>query len=238
MRQMRQIDAEMEERILTFVESLSTGNTQALNDMEKEALEHAIPIIRTQTQSLLRFLLELHRPMRILEVGTATGFSASLILQYAPEGASLTTIERDAERLAGARENFAAMDQGMAEGKGWCPARDSRRITILEGDAGEILKELTGTYDFIFMDAAKGQYIHFLPEVLRLMHPGSLLVSDNVFKDGEILESRYAVKRRDRTIHKRMREYLLAITHDPQLQTVVLQEGDGAALSVKRDENR
>lgn len=104
------------------------------------------------------------------------------------------------------------------------------------GEAGEILDELSGTYDFIFMDAAKGQYIHFLPKVLRLMHPGSLLVSDNVFKDGEILESRYAVKRRDRTIHKRMREYLTALTRSSELQTVLLQEGDGAALSVRRYE--
>ncbi len=233
---MRQIDTEMEERILTFMDSLSGGNTEALREMEKEALGAAVPIIRTQTQSLLRFLMEMQRPMRMLEVGTATGFSACLLLQYAPEGAELTTIERDPGRAAKARENFAAMDRRMREGKGWCPERESGRITLLEGEAGEILDELSGTYDFIFMDAAKGQYIHFLPKVLRLMHPGSLLVSDNVFKDGEILESRYAVKRRDRTIHKRMREYLTALTHSSELQTVLLQEGDGAALSVRRYE--
>lgn len=230
---MRQIDAEMEERILTFMESFSPGNTEALKEMEKEALDAAVPIIRTQTQSLLRFLLELQRPMRILEVGTATGFSACLLLQYAPAGAELTTIERDSERIAKARENFAAMDRDTARGKGWCPPRSSDRIVLLEGEADDILERLEGTYDLIFMDAAKGQYINFLPKVLDRMHEGSLLVSDNVFKDGEILESRYAVKRRDRTIHRRMREYLFALTHSAQLQTVLLQEGDGAALSVR-----
>lgn len=227
---MRQIDTETEERILTFMESLSAQNTEFLNEMEKEALGAAIPIIRTQTQSLLRFLLEMKKPMRILEVGTATGFSACLMLQYAPEGAELTTIERDPERIAKARQNFARIQQE----NGWNPARRSDSIHLLEGDAAEILKELDGGYDFIFMDAAKGQYIHFLPEVLRLLEKGGLLVSDNVFKDGEVLESRYAVKRRDRTIHKRMREYLVALSENPQLTTMLLQEGDGAALCIKK----
>ncbi len=227
---MRQIDTETEERILTFMESLSAQNTEFLNEMEKEALRAAIPIIRTQTQSLLRFLLEMKKPMRILEVGTATGFSACVMLQYAPKGAELTTIERDPERIAKAKENFARIQSE----NGWNPPRSSEKIHLLEGDAAEILKDLDGSYDFIFMDAAKGQYIHFLPEVLRLMKKGSLLVSDNVFKDGEVLESRYAVRRRDRTIHKRMREYLLALSENPELTTMLLQEGDGAALSIKK----
>ncbi len=106
-------------------------------------------------------------------------------------------------------------------------------ITLLEGDAADILKELTGPYDFIFMDAAKGQYIHFMPEVLRLLAPGGLLVSDNVLQDGDILESRFAVERRNRTIHSRMREYLYELTHHEALETVVLPVGDGVTVSVK-----
>lgn len=226
---MREIDTETEERILTFMESLTKGNSPFLDAMEKEALGEEVPIIRTQTQSLLRFLLELKKPTRILEVGTATGFSACLMLNYAPGQAHLTTIERDPERAAKARQHFSMLDKEPSP----MPGRRSDQITLLEGDAAELLKTLEGTYDFIFMDAAKGQYIHFLPEVLRLLAPGGILVSDNVFKDGEILESRFAVKRRDRTIHKRMREYLQALSDNEELQTLLLEEGDGAALSIR-----
>lgn len=225
---MRPIDAEMEERILTFAESMFAGNTEYLNKIEKEALDDGIPIIRTQTQSLLRFLLELKRPVSILEVGAATGFSACLLRTYAPKDAILTTIERDPERARKAKENFAALEEIRGTGQA------GGGIALLEGDAADILPKLEGPYDFIFMDAAKGQYIHFLPDILRLLPKGGLLVSDNILKDGEILESRFAVKRRDRTIHKRMREYLLALSQSRELQTVLLQEGDGAALCVRR----
>ena len=107
------------------------------------------------------------------------------------------------------------------------------QITLLEGDALELLKELTGPYDFIFMDAAKGQYIYFLSDILRLLAPGGLLVSDNVLQDGDILESRYAVTRRNRTIHSRMREYLYELKHNDLLQTDILPVGDGVTVSVR-----
>ena len=107
------------------------------------------------------------------------------------------------------------------------------KITLLEGDAADVLKELEGPYDFIFMDAAKGQYIHFLPEVLRLLAPGGILVSDNVLQDGDVVESRYAVVRRNRTIHSRMREYLWTLKHMDGLETIVLPIGDGMTVSVK-----
>lgn len=116
--------------------------------------------------------------------------------EYAPEGCRITTIEKYEKRIPVAKENFVRAGKQDA-------------ITLLEGDAADILKELAGTYDFIFMDAAKGQYIHFLPEILRLLAPEGLLVSDNVLQDGDIIESRFAVERRNRTIHSRMREYLL-----------------------------
>lgn len=202
----------------TFLASLDAGNTPFLDQIEREALETNVPVIRTQTQGLLRFLLAMRRPMSILEVGCAIGFSALLMSEYAPEGCKITTIEKYEKRIPVAKANFARAGKEEA-------------ITLLEGDAADILGELPGSYDFIFMDAAKGQYIHFLPEVLRLLAPGGLLVSDNVLQDGDILESRFAVERRNRTIHSRMREYLYELTHHEALQTVVLPIGDGVTVS-------
>lgn len=209
-----------DERMETFLASLDAGNTPFLDQIEREALETNVPVIRTQTQGLLRFLLALQKPMSILEVGCAIGFSALLMSEYAPAGCKITTIEKYEKRIPVAKANFVRAEKEDA-------------ITLLEGDAADILKELTGPYDFIFMDAAKGQYIHFMPEVLRLLAPGGLLVSDNVLQDGDILESRFAVERRNRTIHSRMREYLYELTHREALETVVLPVGDGVTVSVK-----
>ena len=211
----------VDERMSAFIDSLDTGNTPFLNEIEREAKETNVPIIRTQMQSLMKFLLAMHKPESILEVGCAIGFSALLMSEYAPVGCKITTIEKYEKRIPIARENFKRAGR-----------EDS--ITLLEGDAADILKELTGTYDLIFMDAAKGQYIHFLPDILRLMPEGGLLVSDNVLQDGDIIESRFAVTRRNRTIHSRMRDYLYELKHHPQLETVILPVGDGVTLSVKK----
>jgi predicted O-methyltransferase YrrM len=213
----------IDERMIAFVQSLDKGNTQFLTELEEEAIRTDVPIIRPSMQSLMRFLLKLHRPARILEVGTAIGFSAILMAEYGPKDCHITTIEKYEKRIPLAKANFEA--SGHAD-----------KITLLEGDATEILKELEGPYDMIFMDAAKGQYIHFMPDVLRLLSSGGLLVSDNVMQDGEILESRFAVTRRNRTIHGRMREYLFALTHDDTLETVVLPVGDGVTLSIKKED--
>ena len=212
----------VDERMSAFIDSLDTGNTPFLNEIEREAKETNVPIIRTQMQSLMKFLLAMHKPESILEVGCAIGFSALLMSEYAPAGCKITTIEKYEKRIPIARENFKRAGR-----------EDS--ITLLEGDAADILKELPGTYDLIFMDAAKGQYIHFLPDILRLMPEGGLLVSDNVLQDGDIIESRFAVTRRNRTIHSRMRDYLYELKHHPQLETVILPVGDGVTLSVKQD---
>lgn len=212
----------VDERMSAFIDSLDTGNTPFLNEIEREAKETNVPIIRTQMQSLMKFLLAMHKPESILEVGCAIGFSALLMSEYAPVGCKITTIEKYEKRIPIARENFKRAGR-----------EDS--ITLLEGDAADILKELIGTYDLIFMDAAKGQYIHFLPDILRLMPEGGLLVSDNVLQDGDIIESRFAVTRRNRTIHSRMRDYLYELKHHPQLETVILPVGDGVTLSVKQD---
>lgn len=209
-----------QDRISTFINSFDTGNTPFLNELEKYALETNVPIIRPQMQSFLKLLLAIKQPKQILEVGTAIGFSALLMSEYGPENCRITTIEKYEKRIPLAKENFKK-------------AGKEEQIVLLEGDAVEILKELDGFYDFIFMDAAKGQYIHFLPDILKLMSIGGLLISDNVLQDGDVLESRYAVTRRDRTIHSRMREYLYALKHNEQLRTDILPIGDGVTVSVK-----
>lgn len=203
---------------------MDTGNTKWLDDVENEAIAGAVPIIRKDTQSLIRFLLELEKSISILEVGTATGFSALLMAEYSRQETKITTIEKDEKRIQVAKSNFDRYDS-------------ARKISLLEGDAAEILHKLEPEYDFIFMDAAKGQYINFLPDIYRLLSTGGLLVSDNVLQDGDIIESRYAVTRRNRTIYTRMREYLYTIKHDSRFETVILPVGDGMALSIKKGNN-
>lgn len=215
----------IDERMAAFIDSLDRGNTSFLDELEKNALQERVPVIRKPMQSLLKFLLKLLKPRDILEVGTAIGFSALLMSEYGPENCHITTIENYQKRIIQARENFRR-------------AGAEEKITLLEGDAADILKELTGTYDLIFMDAAKGQYLFFLPEVLRLLTPGGLLVSDNVLQDGDVVESRFAVTRRNRTIHARMRDYLCELKHDPRLETVILPVGDGVALSIKGERRK
>ena len=190
-------------------------------DVEREALDSYVPIIRKEMQSFLKVLLQIKKPMRILEVGTAVGFSALLMSEYVSEDCKITTIEKYEKRIPIARENFKR-------------AGKEEQITLREGDALEILKSLDETYDFIFMDAAKGQYLHFLPEVLRLLKSGGLLVSDNILQEGDLIESRFAVERRNRTIYKRMREYLYELKHNDELVTSLLPLGDGVAISTKR----
>lgn len=214
----------VDERMVTYINSLDMGNTPLLNEIEKEAKADLVPVIRREMQSFLKVLLAIHRPLRVLEVGTAVGFSALLFCEYGPENMQVTTIEKYEKRIPIARENFRR-------------AGRENQITLLEGDAADILKELQESYDLIFMDAAKGQYIHFLPDILRLLPPGGLLISDNVLQDGDIIESRFAVTRRNRTIHARMREYLYELKHHPELETVILPVGDGVTLSTKKEES-
>lgn len=211
----------VDERLVTYINSLDTGNTKILDEIEKEALDTYVPIIRKEMQSFLKMFLSVTRPQRILEVGTAVGFSALLMAEYNPADCHITTIENYEKRIPIAKENFKR-------------AGKEAQITLIEGDAAEVLKELDEPYDFIFMDAAKGQYIHFMPDILRLLKSGGTLVSDNVLQDGDIIESRYIVTRRNRTIHKRMRDYLYELTHHEELVTAVLPIGDGITVSSKR----
>ena len=206
--------------ITEYINSLNLPEDPLLYEIEKEARKQEVPIIRTEMKNLIKVLLQIKTPEKILEVGTAVGFSALFMSRYLEPGAAITTIERYEPRIEKAKENFKKADEKQC-------------ITLLEGDAMEILKNLEETYDFIFMDAAKGQYIHFLPDILRLLKKGGLLVSDNALQEGELVKSRYAVTRRNRTIHSRMREYLYTITHMEELSTVILPLGDGVTVSYR-----
>lgn len=208
------------ERFISYINSLESGDSDFVIELAKEAEETYVPIIRKETASLLKTLIAIKQPKKILEVGTAIGYSAIIMSEHMPEGCTITTIEKYEKRIPIARENFKKAGKDGV-------------ITLIEGDAQEVLEGLTGTFDFIFMDAAKGQYGSFFPEVMRLLAPGGILVSDNVLQDGDIIESRYAVTRRNRTIHTRMREYLYELKHNEELQTSIITIGDGVALSVK-----
>ena len=199
----------VDERMITYIRSLDRGENALIRTIEQEALAEHVPIIRKETANVLKVLLRMKKPARILEVGAAVGFSSILMSEYIEENATITTIEKFEPRILKARENIRR-------------AGKSHVITLLEGDALEIMKTLNPPFDFIFMDAAKGQYIHFLPEVMRLLAVGGVLVSDNVLQDGDIVESRYAVTRRNRTIHSRMREYLWELKHSDALETCLL----------------
>lgn len=213
----------VDERFVTYVNSLDSGNTTLLDEIEAEALRTDVPVIRKETQACLKLFLSMKKPRRILEVGTAVGFSAIFMKTYGPSSCRITTIENYEKRIPLARANF-------------CRAGMEEDIELIEGDAAKVLPQLEGPYDMIFMDAAKGQYIHFLPHVLRLLEEDGVLISDNILQDGDIIESKYAVIRRNRTIHRRMRSYLYELTHHAQLVTAVFPVGDGITVSSKKRE--
>ena len=211
-----------EERVLDFIRSFGVDRgSEALHMIEKEAIRDDVPIIRKESGELLRILLQIKKPEKILEVGAAIGFSSVFMGENTDNNTHITTIENYPPRIERAKVNIALA--GMED-----------KITLISGDAAEVLKELSGSWDFIFMDAAKGQYLHFLPEVLRLLKSGGLLVSDNILQEGDLIESRFAVERRNRTIYKRMREYLYELKHNDELVTSLLPLGDGVAVSTKR----
>lgn len=212
----------MEDRVATFLHSLEKEEEAVVAAIEREALKEGVPIIRKETQSLLKVLLEMKKPERILEIGTAVGFSAILMSRFLGETCRIVTIEQYEKRIVAARANFRR-------------AGTEERITLLEGDADKILPTLSETFDFIFVDAAKGQYLSYLPHVLRVLEQGGIILSDNVLQEGEILDSRFAVERRNRTIHSRMREYLYTIKRMEELETAILPVGDGVAISVKKE---
>lgn len=213
-----------DERTATYIESLCGGNSPFLEELEKRAHEDGIPIVRRPAQSLIKYILADKKPQRILEIGAAVGFSSILMAEYGQENARITTIENYEKRIVEAVKNIKASGY-------------EKRIELIEGDAQEIIERLRDEglrYDFIFVDAAKAQYINYLPVCKELLECGGTLLTDNVLFDGDIVQSRFAVRRRDRTIHARMREFLRAVSEDEELVTTILPIGDGMTLSVKK----
>ena len=211
------------DRIVSYIHSLESQNSETLEKIEQCAIKDNVPIIRKEMESFLRVMLTISKPLNILELGCAIGYSAILMSEYLPEGGHITTIENYDKRIVEAKANIQAA--GLED-----------KITLLEGDAMEVMKDLESSkYDFVFMDAAKAQYINFLPEVMRLMKPGAILIADNVLQDGDIIESRYGVIRRNRTIHSRMREYMYQVKHMEELETTIVPIGDGITMSVKKE---
>lgn len=213
----------VEDRMEVFLERYRKQPPAYIIELEKTAREEQVPIIRRATRDILGYMLRTKKPENVLEVGTAIGYSALYMKENIPKTSRLTTVEKVEMRLVKARENIARYDK-------------DKQITLLEGDAAEVLKELAETgkkYDFIFMDAAKGQYLNFLPWIMEVLTCGGVLVTDNILHEGDILESRYGVTRRDRTIHGRMREYLQALKDMPELDTICLPLGDGLTISTK-----
>lgn len=207
----------IDERIEIFINSLAKEYPDYLMDIEKQAIADEVPVIRKSMQGIMKYLMVTKQPENILEIGTAVGFSSLLMREYA-KTARITTIENYPPRINEARANFEKYDS-------------DGRITLIGDDAQNALKKLTGEYDFVFMDAAKGQYMTFFEDVLKLVKPGGIIVSDNVLQDGDIIQSRYAVKKRNRTIHSRMRDYLYYLTHNDKLETIIIPLGDGLTIS-------
>ena len=211
----------VDNRITEYLHSLEKSRGELLDTIEKKAIEDGIPIIRSETAALLRSLTAALRPENILEIGTAVGYSALQMCQVMPANCHITTIEKYEKRIPEAKENFRK-------------AGEESRITFLEGDADMWLKELKGKqFDLVFMDAAKGQYLNWLPLLLDLMPVGAVLISDNVLQDGDVVQSRFAVQRRNRTIHSRMREYLYELKHMEEFETAVIPIGDGVTISTR-----
>ena len=210
------------ERISSFIKSFISDDEGLLGDIYSEAIKNRVPVMRKETRELLKTQIIMKKPMQILEIGTAVGYSSIYMSKYIDECAKITTIELDEDRVKIAKTNIEKMNK-------------SDTIMVLQGDAYDVLKTLPdNSYDFAFVDAAKGQYINYYPDVMRVMKAGGVIVSDNVLQDGDVLESHFTVDKRNRTIHDRMREYLYTITHDDRLDTAILSVGDGVAISIKR----
>ncbi len=212
----------VDERIVSYIHSLEKTNSKVLEEIEKEAIATYVPIIRKEMESFLRVMLTIKQPVRILELGTAVGYSAILMSEYMPKDCVIDTIENYDKRIPVAKANFER-------------AGVEKRINLYEGDAMEILPKLPFKYDFVFMDAAKAQYIYFLPLLKELLVEGGILISDNVLQDGDIIESRFGITRRNRTIHSRMREYMYEIKNSKDFETTIVPIGDGITLSVKKE---
>lgn len=209
------------ERIVSYIHSLEKTNSPLLTEMEKFAKATNVPIIRKEMESYLRTMIAIKQPSRILELGCAIGYSAILMSECMNKDCKITTIENYDKRIPIAEGYISRATRG-------------NDIQLIFGDAMEEVPKLTEKYDFVFMDAAKAQYINFLPLVLDKMNQGAILIADNVLQEGDLVESKFTVTRRNRTIHKRIREFLYEVKNSAELETSLIPIGDGITLSVKR----
>lgn len=191
-----------------------------LGEIQQEANANNVPIVPHEVARFISTILSIKRPKEVLEIGTAVAFSAGLISRYLQEGGHITTIDRYEIMLKSARENIKRM--GL-----------ENTIKLIEDDATNVLPGLEGPYDVVFLDAAKGQYAQFLPHILRLLPVGGILIADDVLQSGDIAKSRYVIPRRQRTIHKRMRNFLWDISHLDCLESSIIPIGDGVVLCHK-----
>lgn len=208
------------ERVSEFIKQYIPAGESGLQKLRDSAEGNNVPVIRRETERFLQTVIMLIRPQRILELGTATGYSAIFMSKAAEELEVIDTIEDWKPRISEAAANIEKA--GLRE-----------KINLIEGDALEVMKKLKEAYDLVFIDAAKGQYPDYLQEAVRLTHKGSVILADNILQGGEILESRFSVERRDRTIHKRLREYLDRVSMDKRLVTSIVPIGDGLTFSVR-----
>ncbi len=193
-------------------------NKEELEKIKEKALDEHIPIIMDDTLEVIDKVLKETKPKKILEIGTAVGYSAMCFSEYLQDGGKIDTIERDEERLAQARENIVKV--GVQE-----------KINIIEGDAVEILPTLNDKYDMIFIDAAKGKYPFFLKESLRMLNENGVIFADNILYKGYVM-SDYN-KHKQRTAVRNLREYIAKVTNNPELETEILEVGDGLAITKK-----
>lgn len=211
------------EFIREYLHAIQKEDEPIVEAIRKYALDHDVPIIKLEVKQLLEVLVTAYRPKRILEIGTAIGYSSIIMSRFLDSDGHITTLERSPEMTELAKKHIAMADKAHI-------------IEVMEGDAEDLLKTLEETYDMIFMDAAKGQYITFLPYCMKLLKPGGLLVSDNVLQEGYVAKSRWSIPRRQRTIHNRMRAYLWELNHHPHLRTAILPIADGVTISCKLKE--
>lgn len=206
------------DRFEAFLSSFPFRIPEELDVIRQKALDDHVPILRADTQRFMAFMMEVIRPHRILEIGTAVGFSALLMAHFDSALEKLVTIEDYEPRIKEASKNFEASEAP---------------ITLLTGDAAEVLNTLSEKFDFVFIDAAKGQYPDYLRLVKPLLSDEAAIVADNILQDGRILEPKEALERRDRTIHKRIREYLTEVMDTTDFVSTILPVGDGLAVTCR-----
>ena len=209
--------------IVEFMRHRQKQVTGSLKELENFARKENIPIIPHETVAYFRFFMETIQPKNILEIGTAIGFSALLMAEHSPKS-KITTIDRNPEMIGFAKDNFAKFDQ-------------RKQITLLEGDAVDVLSTLTETYDFVFMDSAKSKYIIFLPEILKHLEVGGVVVLDDIFQGGDIARDIMEVRRGQRTIYRGLQRLFDATLDNPDLTATLVPLGDGILMLRKNVEN-